>query len=107
MTDPRIVRVTRLLGLGVRGRLAVVGVNQVREAAKHDQLAFALVASDASHNSLDKVKPLLAARRVPFSEALTAEELGRATGREATAAVGVLDAQLAAGIRQAVEGSDG
>ena len=54
-----------LIGLGIRGRLAVVGVQQVRDAAKRGRLQVALVASDASQNSLDKISSLLAARAVP------------------------------------------
>ena len=50
-----------LVGLGVRGRLAVVGVEQVRDAAKKGKLALAVVAPDASRHSLDKVVPLLRA----------------------------------------------
>jgi hypothetical protein len=57
-------RLLRLVGLGVRGRGAVVGVEQVREGAKKNKVAFAVVAMDASRHSLDKVVPLLNARRV-------------------------------------------
>ena len=57
-------RLLRLVGLGVRGRGAIVGVEQVRENAKKNKVAFAVVAMDASRHSLDKVVPLLNARRV-------------------------------------------
>ena len=100
-------KVLGLVGLGVRGRLAVVGVQQVREAANRGRLRVALVAMDASKNSLDKVLPLLTARGVRVIDALGAAELGAAVGRETTAAVGVLDANLARGIRSIVEGSAG
>jgi hypothetical protein len=46
-------RILGLAGLGIRGRIAVVGVQQVRDAAKRGKLKVALVASDASKNSLD------------------------------------------------------
>src|SRR5215216_8180280 len=95
----------RLLGLGVRGRGAVVGVQQVRELAKKNKVAFAVVASDASVNSLEKVVPLLNARRVRFVEVPSAAELGAAVGREQTAVVGIIDRQLAAGVRQLATGS--
>ena len=95
-------RVLRLIGLGVRARTVVVGVEQVRAAAKKGNLVFALVAPDASENSRDKVVPLLRARRVKFVEGPTAAQLGAAVGREQTAAVGVTDAQLARGIRELV-----
>jgi ribosomal protein L7Ae-like RNA K-turn-binding protein len=105
MIDPTpttLPRVLRLLGLGVRGRGAVVGVSQVREAAKRNKVLFAVVARDASSNSLEKVVPLLKARRVSFIEVPSASELGLAVGREQTAVVGITDRQLAAGIRDAV-----
>src|SRR5215207_6015221 len=103
MTDAATLQRTyRLLGLGVRGGGAVVGVNQVREAAKRNKVFFALVATDASANSLDKIVPLLNARRVRFIEVPSATDLGAAVGRDQTAVVGIVDRQLAAGIRDAV-----
>ena len=101
-------KLLRLIGLGVRGRGAVIGVEQVREGAKKDKVAFAIVAMDASRHSLDKVVPLLNARRVRFVEVPSAAELGAAVGRETTAVVGIVDRQLAKGIRELVEsGSEG
>jgi ribosomal protein L7Ae-like RNA K-turn-binding protein len=96
-------RLLRLVGLGVRGRGAVVGVEQVREGAKRNKVAYAVVAMDASRHSLDKVIPLLNARRVRFIEVPSAAELGGAVGRETTAVVGIVDRQLAKGIRELVE----
>jgi ribosomal protein L7Ae-like RNA K-turn-binding protein len=95
-------RLLRLIGLGVRARNVVVGVEQVRTAAKKGHLQFAVIAPDASANSLEKVVPLLRARRVKFVEGPTAAELGAAVGRQQTAAVGVIDPQLARGIRELV-----
>ena len=101
-------KLLRLVGLGVRGRGAVIGVEQVREGAKKNKVAFAVVASDASRHSLDKIVPLLNARRVRFVEVPSAAELGGAVGRETTAVVGIVDRQLAKGIRELVEsGSEG
>lgn len=94
-----IERILRLVGLGIRSRGVVVGVERVREAAKGGKLAFAIVASDASRNSLDKLLPLLRARRINFIEVPSAAELGAVAGRDLTAAVGVVDRQLANGIR--------
>jgi ribosomal protein L7Ae-like RNA K-turn-binding protein len=94
----RIERVLRLVGLGVRGRGVVVGVDRVREAAKSGKLALAVVAVDASKHSLEKLLPLLNARRINLIEVPSAAELGATVGRDQTAAVGVLDPQLANGI---------
>jgi len=91
-------RMLGLIGLGVRGRLAVVGVEQVRAAALKNGLALAVVAPDASRHSREKVLPLLTARRVRIVEGPTAAELGAVVGREATAAIGIVDRKLADGI---------
>jgi ribosomal protein L7Ae-like RNA K-turn-binding protein len=91
-------RLLRMLGLGLRGRLAVAGVDRVREAAHRGRLRVAVVAADASPNSRAKVDALLAAKGVPVIEVPTAAALGMVTGRDATAVIGVVDAQLAKGI---------
>jgi ribosomal protein L7Ae-like RNA K-turn-binding protein len=106
MDDAARRKLANLLGLGVRGRMVVIGVDQVRMAATKNKLVFALVAPDAAKNSLDKVVPLLNARRVRYAEALGADELGAAVGRQSTAAVGVVDGKLARGIRALVEGAE-
>jgi ribosomal protein L7Ae-like RNA K-turn-binding protein len=108
LADPARSRLLRLVGLGIRGRGAVVGVEQVREGVKKNKIAFAIVAVDASRHSLDKVVPLLNARRVRFVEVPSAAELGGIAGRESAAVVGIVDRQLAKGIRALVEsGSSG
>jgi ribosomal protein L7Ae-like RNA K-turn-binding protein len=96
-------KVLGLAGLGVRGRLAVIGVDRVREAAAKGTLKLAIVATDASKNSLDKVVPLLTAKRVRMVEGISAASLGAAVGRDATAVIGIVDAQLAKGIRGIVD----
>src|SRR4051812_5493158 len=88
-------RILRLIGLGLRARGAVVGVERVRESARTGKLAFAVVASDASKNSLDKLLPLLRARRISFIEVPSSAALGAVAGRDQTVAIGVLDRQLA------------
>jgi len=96
-------RLLRMVGLGVRSRGAVVGVEQVREAAKRGKLALAVVASDASQHSVSKVVPLLVARRVRVVHTPSAADLGHAVGRQQTAAVGIVDRQLAQGIRELMD----
>jgi len=90
----------RLIGLGARGRLVVVGIQQVKAAAMRGKLVLAVVAPDASHHSHDKLLPLLDARRVQHYEGPLAAELGAAVGRPSTAAVGITDRALARGIRE-------
>ena len=88
-----------LIGLGVRGRGAIVGVERVRDAARRGKLFLAIAAPDVSSNSLDKVLPLLLARGVAVIVGPPAAELGSAVGRETTAVVGIVDRGLAKGIR--------
>ena len=92
-------KLVSLIGLGVRGRGAVVGVERVRDAAKRGKLHLAIAAPDASSNSLDKVVPLLQARGISVLAGPSAAELGAAAGRETTAVVGIVDKGLAKGIR--------
>ena len=93
-------RVLGLVGLGVRARNVVVGVEQVRLAARRGKLALALVAPDASPNSLKKLLPLLGATKVRVVQGPGAAALGAVVGRESTAAIGVTDAALARGLRK-------
>ena len=93
-------RVLGLVGLGVRARNAVVGVEQVRIAARKRQLALAVVAPDASPNSLKKLLPLLKATGIQVVQGPGAATLGAAAGRDSTAAVGITDRSLAAGVRK-------
>jgi ribosomal protein L7Ae-like RNA K-turn-binding protein len=60
------------------------------------------VALDASQNSLDKISALFRARSIPVSDVFTASELGAMAGRESVAVIGVTDAGLAEGIKEAV-----
>ncbi|BAH38597.1 ribosomal protein L7Ae/L30e/S12e/Gadd45 family protein [Gemmatimonas aurantiaca T-27] len=105
MDDVTRRKVLGLVGLGARGRLVVIGVEQVRIAAQKGTVQMALVASDVSRHSLDKVVPVLKARRVEMVEWPSAAELGGAVGRETTAAIGIVDQALARGIRGAVAGA--
>jgi len=101
--DPAIERrILGLIGLGVRARGAVIGVQQVRDAALRNRLALAVVAPDASPHSRAKVVPLLAGRGVALVEGPSAASLGAAVGRESTAAIGIVDVELANGIRELV-----
>ena len=99
MEATRARKLLGLIGLGVRGRGAIVGVQQVREAARRGKLYLAIAAPDASNNSLDKVLPLLRARGITVFAGPPATELGSAAGRESTAVIGIVDRGLANGIR--------
>ena len=99
-------RLLGLLGLGLRGRLVVVGVDRVREAAHKGTLRVAVMAADAARNSREKVEGLIAAKGVPLLTVPSAAELGEVAGRETTAIIGVVDAQLAKGILALARSAD-
>lgn len=103
MDAARGARLAGLLGLGMRARTVVVGVDLVKGAVKNGKAKLVLVAPDASPHSRDKLVPLLTARRTAWYDALDAHALGAAVGRETVAAIGVTDAALAQGIRQVLE----
>lgn len=102
MNDALRRRVLGLLGLGLRSRGAIVGVEQVRDAARRGKVEFVAVAHDVSKHSLDKLVPLLEARRIRYLMDLSAAELGALAGRTTTAAIGVTDRNLARGLRDLV-----
>ena len=88
-----------LLGLGMRAGGIVVGTGGIRAALQRGQLALVVVASDHSTRTEDKVLSLARARGVPCVVGPGADDLGRSVGRGSVQAVGVRDADLAAGIR--------
>ncbi len=98
MDETQAKRVLGLIGLGVRGRLAIVGVDRVREAVKGGKVFVAVVAADASPNSRQKIDGLLAGRAVPTLYVDTSDMLGQSVGRDATTVIGVVDRNLADGI---------
>lgn len=85
--------------MGFRGRLVVVGVEQVRAEVRKGTVKLAVIAHDASRHSREKVVPLLKAKGIDIIDVMSADELGAAFGREQTAAVGITDAGLARGVR--------
>ena len=107
MHDVARRKVLALIGLGVRARNVVIGVEQVRAAAQRGKLALAVVASDVSQHSRDKVVPLLQAKGIESVEGPTGNELGECVGKQITAVVGVVDAALANGIRAAIRHANG
>ena len=100
-------RHAQLSQLARDAELVSIGVDLTRKAVTDGKVALAVVATDASHNSLDTIVPLLRARGVTIIEMASAAALGYAVGRETTAVVGVLDPKLARGVIAAWDGNDG
>jgi ribosomal protein L7Ae-like RNA K-turn-binding protein len=77
----------------------VVGTSGVRAELQRGNVALVVVAGDRSPRTDEKVGRLAQARGIPVLVGPGAAALGRQIGRTAVQAVGVRDAQLAAGIR--------
>lgn len=93
-----------LLGLGLRGGNLVVGADGVRTALQGGKCLLVVLASDASPRARDKVVRLAQARGVELVTGPPAQAMGDQLGRPPVMAVGVRDAALARGIRQAAGG---
>jgi ribosomal protein L7Ae-like RNA K-turn-binding protein len=88
-------RALGLLGMSARAGAVVPGTGRVREAARGGSLRLAVLATDASENSRDKLVPLLEATGIPHVFRYDRNELGTAVGRSPLSAVGILDEGLA------------
>jgi len=96
-------RVTRLLGLGLRGGNVVIGVAGVRAGLQRGKLACVVLAADAGPRTLEKVARLAQARAIPVLRGPLAAELGAGLGRPPVQAVGVSDRALARGLMSVEE----
>jgi ribosomal protein L7Ae-like RNA K-turn-binding protein len=95
-----------LLGLGLRGRLVVVGVSGVRAELRGGGIRCVVLASDASPRAVDKVVRLAEGCGVPVIPGPAAAEIGGRLGRPPVMVVGVRDRGLADGILRAASGRD-
>ncbi len=95
---------TRLLGLGLRARTVVIGVEGVRAQLHRDALRCVVVAADAGERARDKVERLAVARGVTVLAGPPAAELGADLGRRPVQVIGVSDRALARGVIQACGG---
>lgn len=92
-----------MLGLATRAGAVLPGTERVREAARSGSLEYALVASDASDNSRDKLVPLLNARQVPYAVMFDRATLGGAVGRAPISALGITAKSLASRVKEIVK----
>jgi|SRR5690606_29077848 len=83
--------VLALLGLAARAGAIVPGTERVRLAAMAGQLAYAVVAEDASANAHDKLLPLLERRGVPHAVKYERATLGAAVGKAGLSVVGIAE----------------
>jgi ribosomal protein L7Ae-like RNA K-turn-binding protein len=96
-----------LLGLGLRSRGVVVGVEATRAALQRGGAAMVVIARDASERATETVVRLAGARGIPVVGGPTAREIGERLGRPPVMTVAVTDRHLARGIRAATTGPDG
>ena len=87
-----------LVGLGVKGRRVVVGVEAVRKELQAGKCWCVVVAEDASPRAVEKVARLAAAKGVPLVNGPSAAAIGAQLGKPPVMAVGVRDRALADGI---------
>jgi len=100
-------QVLSLLGLALRGGRLAVGEEPVESVSRARDARVLLLASDASDNTLRRVKHFAEAGqclwlRIPHTKA----ELGQAVGRSAAAVVAVTDVGLAAAVVHRLEALD-
>lgn len=89
-----------MLGLAARAGAALPGTERVREAARSGVLEIALIASDASDNSRNKLLPLLDARQIPYAVVGDRAALGAAVGKAPISALGITDRKLASRVKE-------
>ena len=95
----------RLLGLAARAGALVYGTDLVRRAVRAGRVGLAVVASDISENTSEKLRPLLKAREVVVVDGPDRGQLGALVGRGPLSVVGVMDESFAERIRPPVEGA--
>ncbi|MBA3496800.1 MAG: ribosomal L7Ae/L30e/S12e/Gadd45 family protein [Gemmatimonadota bacterium] len=87
-----------LLGLGLRARRVVVGVEAVRKELQSRKIWCVVLADDASPRAVDKVVRLASAKGVPILLGPHAAAIGAQLGKPPVMAVGVRDRALADGM---------
>lgn len=93
-----------MLGLGLRAGNLIVGVDGVRAALQRGTCQLVVLASDASPRATEKVVRLAEGRGVGVVRGPEAARMGERLGRPPVMVVGVRDAALARGIREAAAG---
>lgn len=95
-----------LLGLGLRSRRVVVGVDATRAALQRGDAHLVVIASDASERAIERVMRLAKGRGVPVVTGPASTTIGERLGRPPVMAVAVTDRHLAQGMRPAPHDTD-
>lgn len=84
-----------ILGLARRAGAVVHGTEAARRVVRDGSARLVLVASDASEVQRQKLLRLLSHRDVPWVEAGTRQELGKAIGNAPVAAIAIMEDSFA------------
>jgi len=95
---PKYEAMLGLIGLGVRGGLALPGVDVTCAWVRQGKCQAVIMASDASRRATQKVAQPAKRAGIPVIIGPDAETLGARLGRPPVMVVGVRDPSLAAGI---------
>lgn len=106
-TEARVARLLRFLGLAVRARQAVLGMEAVMKGIRSQNAKVVFVASDAGANSKKKVKDKCDYYQIPLIESIDRYLLGQACGRPNMVVVAVTDPGFAAKLLNYVGEFDG
>ena len=85
----------RLLGLAARAGALVYGTDLVRRAVRAGRIRLAIVASDISDNTREKLGPLLENRGVVVIEGPDRGELGALVGKGPLSVIGMEEGSFA------------
>ena len=81
----------QLLGLATKAGKTVSGEFSVEQAVKKRSVELVIIAQDASENTKKHFNDMCAYRKIPILFACEKSELGKCTGKNERASVGVLD----------------
>jgi len=99
--------VPRLVGLARRARGVFVGSRETRGALRRGEVKLVLVAADGSSRDRARLVRVSEEAGVPVRVVADRKELGSWIGTGPVAVVGIRNAQLAAGVRAALDASEG
>ena len=85
----------RLLGLAARAGALVYGTDLVRRATKAGRIRLAIVASDISDNTREKLRPLLENEDVAVIDGPDRGELGALVGKGPLSVIGMEEGSFA------------
>lgn len=96
-------KVVALLGLARRARKVASGAEAVDSAMKRRSARLILSATDASTNSVEKLRTVAAQAGIPWMQGMGKEELGAALGTAPRACIAVTDPSFAGAVISALD----